>query len=326
MALITTTASDELKEALQKECRFVKIAVDGEKLTVMETKECKDSLENDWEMLDEMLHDKEPAYILALAAPSGEASSAWLLIQWIPDNAPIKQKMIYASTRASLVKELGGGNVITDSMQANSRDDVTLEAYKAHRQQKESPTKVLTESEQVAQQVREEELHTRLAGTNTKSHTASLSLGMTKDAEDAVRDFSSFAALKVDLQTEMIDIVRAEAVTDFASFQSAIPDGKPAFCFYRYNDAVIFVYVCPPSAKIREKMLFSASKGPLLRAAEEFGLKPVAKYEVDDMKELDLARIDEDVKPAESTKLAPAPKLTFKKPSAPGRRPTPSNS
>jgi twinfilin-like protein len=324
MTTLAISLSPEVKEAAGKEARFIKIGVEEEALVLKETKECKDTLEDDWEMLAALLDDQEPSYILALIAPTTETTSAsWLLITYIPDNAQIRKKMLYASTRASLVKELGGGNVVTDSIQANDKQDCTFEAYKAHKQQKESPAKALTEGEQVAAQMKHEELHTRVAaGTQTKSHAASLALDMTSEAQDAIESFTNFIALKVD--SEKIDVLQTDSVSDFSSLQKVIPDGAPAFCFYKYNDDVIFVYVCPPSAKIREKMLYSASKGPLLKLAEEHGLKPVSKYEVDDMSELEKDRIEQDLTKPDTASLAP--KLAFKKPTAPGRRPTPSNS
>lgn len=35
----------------------------------------------------------------------------WLLITWSPDDSPVRQKMLYASTKATLKKEFGGGQI-----------------------------------------------------------------------------------------------------------------------------------------------------------------------------------------------------------------------
>lgn len=36
---------------------------------------------------------------------------AWLLISWIPDSATIRQKMLYASTKATLKTEFGSAHI-----------------------------------------------------------------------------------------------------------------------------------------------------------------------------------------------------------------------
>ncbi len=38
----------------------------------------------------------------------------WLLISWSPDSASVRNKMLYASTKATLKKEFGGGQVKED--------------------------------------------------------------------------------------------------------------------------------------------------------------------------------------------------------------------
>jgi twinfilin-like protein len=35
----------------------------------------------------------------------------WLLVSWSPENSPIRQKMLYASTKATLKQEFGGGQI-----------------------------------------------------------------------------------------------------------------------------------------------------------------------------------------------------------------------
>ena len=36
----------------------------------------------------------------------------WLFIAWSPDDSPVRQKMLYSATRASIKKEFGGGGLI----------------------------------------------------------------------------------------------------------------------------------------------------------------------------------------------------------------------
>jgi len=38
----------------------------------------------------------------------------WLLINWSPDSSAIRQKMLYASTKATLKQEFGSGQIIEE--------------------------------------------------------------------------------------------------------------------------------------------------------------------------------------------------------------------
>lgn len=44
----------------------------------------------------------------------------WLLLSWSPDSAPVRHKMLYASTKATLKQEFGSAH-IKDEMHATSK-------------------------------------------------------------------------------------------------------------------------------------------------------------------------------------------------------------
>ena len=48
-----------------------------------------------------------------------ETGYDWLLISWSPDDAPIRQKMLYASTKATLKQEFGN-NCISEELHGTS--------------------------------------------------------------------------------------------------------------------------------------------------------------------------------------------------------------
>lgn len=62
------------------------------------------------------LDDKVPAYVLVrLDTKNSEGEYNWLFLAHVPDNAKVRDKMLYASTRATLTKELGD-NRFSDNM------------------------------------------------------------------------------------------------------------------------------------------------------------------------------------------------------------------
>jgi hypothetical protein len=62
----------------------------------------------DYNKVESHLEDKTPAYILVR---TDERTSGmeynWLLLCYVPDDAKVRDKMLYASTKATLTKELG---------------------------------------------------------------------------------------------------------------------------------------------------------------------------------------------------------------------------
>ena len=43
-----------------------------------------------------------------------ESAFRWILISWSPDSSSVRNKMLYASTKATLKQEFGGGQVKDD--------------------------------------------------------------------------------------------------------------------------------------------------------------------------------------------------------------------
>lgn len=66
--------------------------------------------------MESHLEDKVPAYILVrLDEKTSGMEFNWLLLCYVPDDAKVRDKMLYASTKATLTKELGDSK-FTDSI------------------------------------------------------------------------------------------------------------------------------------------------------------------------------------------------------------------
>lgn len=57
--------------------------------------------------LNPLLEPKTPIYLLLRRSPSGPAASSLLALTYVPSGAPVRSKTLFASTRATLVRELG---------------------------------------------------------------------------------------------------------------------------------------------------------------------------------------------------------------------------
>lgn len=55
-----------------------------------------------------------PCYILYRLDEKTSINYGWLLISWTPDIATIRQKMLYASTKATLKQEFGSAHIVEE--------------------------------------------------------------------------------------------------------------------------------------------------------------------------------------------------------------------
>lgn len=58
-----------------------------------------------------------------------QSSDEWLLLLWSPEDSPIRQKMLFASTKATLKRQFGSTQ-IKEELFASSREEATLAAFK----------------------------------------------------------------------------------------------------------------------------------------------------------------------------------------------------
>lgn len=115
-------ATPELLEAFNQaqqtpDTRTLVIDIQEEKLVCSKTiakSRSESSPAEDFELLLENLKDSHPCY----AAFKLEQDTQWLLVTWVPDDRPVKQKMLVASTQATLIKQLGTAN-FTDQLFAS---------------------------------------------------------------------------------------------------------------------------------------------------------------------------------------------------------------
>ena len=66
------------------------------------------SAEADFEATKRLLSEDEATYLLFRLLRGGE-SQGWAFISFVPDTAPVKQKMLYANAKDTLKKKLPGG-------------------------------------------------------------------------------------------------------------------------------------------------------------------------------------------------------------------------
>ena len=78
----------------------------------------------------------------------------WILISWSPDNSSVRNKMLYASTKAALKKEFGGAHIY-DDLYGNVKEDISLLGYEKHVKHEESSREdMMTQEEKDREEVK----------------------------------------------------------------------------------------------------------------------------------------------------------------------------
>eukprot|EP01137_Pigoraptor_chileana_P020678 Opistho-2@83354 len=137
------TVSQELADRFAKShdasIRAIKVSILDEKLVEGAVESPSGSWEDDFDKtVLKQLEEKRPCYILYRTDNQGALGYEWILICYVPDWAPVREKMIYASTRSSLRREFADGR-IKDELFGTTKDDVSLEGYRKHVKSQNAP-------------------------------------------------------------------------------------------------------------------------------------------------------------------------------------------
>ena len=124
---------------------------------------------NDLNSLASHLSTTAAAYILLKL--DGQASDGYVAVTYVPDSAPVRQKMLFAATRLTLVRELGVER-FRETVFTTTKAELTPEGWKKH----EAHTKLdapLTEEEEGLKGIKEAEAQEGGGTGVRKSHVSS---------------------------------------------------------------------------------------------------------------------------------------------------------
>ncbi|KAH6490340.1 hypothetical protein HBI55_151920 [Parastagonospora nodorum] len=278
---------------------------------------------SDLSALDTHVTPNAALYILLrLADDLSSPNKSLVAITYVPNAAPVRQKMLFASTRLTLVRELGGEH-FAESVFTTEAAELTSEGWQKHlaHEAKENP---LTSEEQSAKDLRDAEaLESR--GTRGQGLVQSGKLAMRVDdgVVDALKKLGggsgeNLVQLRMDGGSESLQLV-SSTTSSPGQISKELDDKEPRYAFYRHSDdagSIVFISTCPSGAKIRERMLYAASRGNVVSLAQgEGGLTVAKKLEATNPDEVTETVILEEFKVEEKEE-----KKGFAKPKRPGRR------
>lgn len=250
----------------------------------------------DWEkdyknLVESLIEENTPCYIFFRLDTKSSIGYDWLLISYTPDTAAIRQKMLYASTKATMKKEFGSPH-IKEEYHATSQRETTLFGYKKHKKAMSAPAP-LTQREEEMLEIRRNEVQTEIC-TETRHNTlGGIECAITESAAIAIRDTArgayNYLQFKIELKEEKIHLVKAANV-DVEKLPKEIPDDEARYHIYLFKhthegdflESFIFIYSMPGyNCPIKERMLYSSSKAVFLEKIRDLGLNIDKKVSLD---------------------------------------------
>lgn len=147
------------------------------------------SFNDDLSTLKSYLEPKTALYII-LRRYDDSSPAPFIAITYVPDAAPVRQKMLFSSTQNTLVRELGIEHFRGKTIFASMPEELTKEGFAKHDKHValENP---LTEEERTLGEVKRQEAEEgRGAGERKRIGGAGLSMAVTDEALAALRTLS----------------------------------------------------------------------------------------------------------------------------------------
>uniref|UniRef100_A0A3P8XII6 Twinfilin actin-binding protein 2a n=1 Tax=Esox lucius TaxID=8010 RepID=A0A3P8XII6_ESOLU len=329
---LVLVVTPELREFLARArggaVRLIQVQIQNEQLVLGAFREVKQSWDQDYDhFLLPLLDDHEPCYVLYRLDSQNAQGYEWIFISWSPDQSPVRQKMLYAATRATVKKEFGGGHV-KDEMFGTVEEDICLEGYRRHVSSSSGPAP-LTAAEQELQRIKINEVKMEISVESKQQNLQGLAFPLQETAKRALKQLAqkhvNYIQLKLDTEKETIELVHSEP-TETSGLPCRVPTDTPRYHFFLYKhyhegdylESVVFIYSMPGyTVSIKERMLYSSCKIRLLDEVEkDYHLEVAKKIEIDNGDELTEEFLYSEVHPKQH-----AFKQAFAKPRGPaGKR------
>ncbi|CAM9294263.1 unnamed protein product [Laminaria digitata] len=311
--------SEGLREAFaaaqdDETLRYLRVeVVDGDCLEAVGSKQ-KGDLETDFDSLAQEVEEKTPClFLLALdahelkvvtgrgggvpaAVGSGRGGSGgaaaprlWLLVAWIPDDAKVRAKMLYSSSKQDLRQGLGLGFFEGDYY-ANVKDDLRFDSLVASRRGGRGD-QLLSDAELLKRELNKQE---RASDTGMKSAAMGvIPFTINPDLKDQLQAFGTGGGdvnwIEMRMDGESIALAGAKTVADSDSLEDLVTEEEPRFILLRREKAKFLVYSCPEESPVRLKMTYSSSKASVVAAAAEVGTTVDHMVEIRAANEIDEA-------------------------------------
>lgn len=267
------------------------------------------SPEANFESIRSSVEDKEAAYLIIRSPNEGE-EERWLLIFFIPMAAKVRDKMLFASSAASLKRSFGASHFIAD-YNASERDELTLEAYREAT--REAQKEELLTMDEIYKDEADIESAMMVTEVGSNKSLVDMPVKHTPEALQAIQDFAAgnlqTLLLNLDSETEVLQVVSTSNGVSLDETASGMEEKAPRYILHRWDHKNpktgeqeshrVFIYYCPMRAPPRSKMFFSACKSMLVETCAKAECGIAKNIELSELSEISDKHLHEDFYPPE---------------------------
>jgi len=315
---------------MQENKRYIKVQIVNDEMMETASKPASGAWDADLKFVQDALEPNNPCYILFRLDSKGPNGTEWVLFCYVPDKAKVKDKMVYASSRATLKLQLGS-QYFSEDIFGTVLSDFNKDGYESYVRARKSEAP-LTESELMKRSQIESGEGILAAATST-TYVHGISFPVDAAASDAVKKLvnggCTYVQVKLDMEHEMIKLDHVSNITA-ADIAKEIHTSEPRFHFFGYNHefegrtdtSFVYIYSCPDGsegtkgAPVKMRMLYSSSKAAVSEILTHSGRNPSAKLEIGTPSDIDEDVIFQALHPQKEEK-----KAAFARPLRPGRGP-----
>ncbi|QPG74769.1 hypothetical protein FOA43_002103 [Brettanomyces nanus] len=337
---------DSFKQFTLSNRRFFGMRIVGESIEAVNEfdsvgSDCGRSLSHDFDSLHTRLSDTDPMYLVVRRSDVSNGA-AYIFISYVPDAARVHDKMIYAASKNTILRNLGSQR-FQPILFINSANELSGEGWRQSEISERAAERPLTEAERSLEKMRRDEAvltgtrKQRLARNEARGVSFAVDAGL-KRALDEIT-----AGRNVDggeggesgecgsgfLVTALIDgeELKLAAQTTFADIRrnliKALKSDEPSYNVVLWNGRYFFIYCCPSGSKVRDRMKYAANRLAFSKSIEQTGVE-LKVIEVGDPDEIEMSVFEaEDMEVKQDELRERGGKvggLKFAKPRGPRRR------
>lgn len=268
----------------------------------------------------------EPLYILVKDLKKGNVP--YIFVSYVPDASPVRAKMLYASTKNTLVRQIGSNSIGKQLLFTEPSE------IKDILEEKDSVENgVLSESERANLEIAQQQQRMKLSqhypsGRKLVSQTNGTPKQLAFDVSSNGMPISSLfkennvVSFKIDLASEEIEVASTAKIGSPSELH--ISTEHPSYTLYKNGSLFYFIYSCPSGSKVKDRMVYASNRSGFVSHLTDDEKIAFAKViEIGEPSELELSLISSSSEDEQRQKEAlenSSIKPKFNRPSGPGRR------
>lgn len=188
-------------------------------------------------------------------------AQTFAFVLYMPDAAPLRIKMKYASSHATVFRNLGGSSTFSTTIFWTALDEVSQEGLEAHAQHEAAPAP-RTEEEESLQAITHNEKLSGTRGTSVAGQSLlSIDSSVSEAASAALKKLGNGAALVLSVRDDGSETIDLDQETTVSSVAADLESREaPAFVVLKLDGKTLFSFVCPRTATIKQRMVYASTR------------------------------------------------------------------